>query len=155
MRTAVWIALPALVPAIASAASWSLTEGDCAGGETAAEIVLSGVRSDAGDLVVTVYGDRPEEFLAKGTKLAKLAVPARSGAVTACLTLPRAATYALTVFHDEDRSGRLSRGFLGLPVEGFAFPHDPRPILGPPSFAEVAIAFPDGVTRVPMSMRYP
>lgn len=144
-------------PGVADAAEWRLVPGDCVAEADRAQvrIELLGVRSAKGDLVITVYGDRPEDFLAKGTKLAKLKLRPREGTVKGCLDLPQAGVFALTAFHDEDGDGRLSRGMIGLPVEGYGFPHDPRLLFGPPRFDAVAIAFGPGVTPVPMTIRYP
>jgi uncharacterized protein (DUF2141 family) len=157
-----WIGGAALVfgaacGAAAQAAEWGLAPGACVAqpGAVQAEVELVGVRGATGDLVITVYGDRPEDFLAKGTKLAKLKLAARAGSVTGCLALPHEGVYALTAFHDEDGDGRLLRGVIGLPVEGYGFPNDPRLLLGPPSFAAVAIEFHRGITPVPMTIKYP
>lgn len=154
-----WIggALLALGCGSATAADWALKPGTCvaAPGAVQVQIALLGVRSSKGDLVITVYGDRPEDFLAKGTKLAKLKLAPREGTVSGCLALPREGVFALTAFHDEDGDGRLTRGMIGLPVEGYGFPHDPRLIFGPPAFDAVAIAFHQGIASVPMTIRYP
>lgn len=144
-------------PGAAAAADWELSAGACPArsGVAAVELVFGGVRASGGDLVVTVYGDRAEDFLAKGKKLAKRAVAAEAGTFAACLTLPAPGVYAITTFHDADRSGRLSRGFLGLPVEGYGFPNDPPVVFGPPGFDKVARDYPPGVTAVPIAMHYP
>ncbi len=150
-------ALALLCGARAEAADWTLTPGPCTASADAvqAEIALLGVRGEKGELVITVYGDRPEDFLAKGTKLAKLKLAPHPGTVTGCLALPKAGVYALTAFHDEDGDGRLSRGMIGLPSEGYGFPHDPRLVFGPPAFEAVAMEFHRGVAPVPMTIRYP
>lgn len=154
-----WTALLAvgIWPGVADAAEWRLTPGNCVAEADRAQvrIELLGVRSAKGDLVITAYGDRPEDFLAKGTKLAKLKLTPREGTVEGCLGLPQPGVFALTAFHDEDGDGRLSRGMIGLPVEGYGFPHDPHLLFGPPRFDAVAIAFGPGVTPVPMTIRYP
>lgn len=144
-------------PQAAPAAEWALTPGACPDRPDVAAVALrfSGVRAAEGSLVVTAYGDRAEEFLAKGRKLAKLGVPAAAGEVAACLTLPAPGVYALTVFHDADGSGRLSRNFLGLPNEGYGFPHDPPVLFGPPAFDKVAQRFDAGVAALPIVMHYP
>ena len=158
-RVVRWMATVAagLAAATANAAEWDLRPEACVAGAGAvqARIALLGVRSAKGDLVITVYGDRPEDFLAKGTKLAKLRLVPHPGTVAGCLTLPKAGVFALTAFHDEDGDGHLSRGFIGLPVEGYGFPHDPRLVFGPPAFEAVAIEFHPGITQVPMTIRYP
>lgn len=42
--------------------------------------------------------------------------------------------YALSVFHDENKNGKLDTNFLGIPKEGFAFSSNPKIYFGPPSF---------------------
>lgn len=145
------------VPPMASAAEWALAPGACAPrpGFAAATLVFGDVRGGRGDVVVTVYGDRPEDFLAKGKKLAKLAVLAVAGGFEACLSLPAPGIYAITAFHDEDSSGRLGRNLIGLPSEGYGFPNGAEALLGPPGFDKVALRFDEGVTVVPIPLRYP
>lgn len=42
--------------------------------------------------------------------------------------------YALSVFHDENKNGKLDTNFLGIPQEGFAFSSNPKIYFGPPHF---------------------
>lgn len=42
--------------------------------------------------------------------------------------------YALSVFHDENKNGKLDTNFLGIPKEGFAFSSNPTIYFGPPTF---------------------
>lgn len=151
------LALILLAATPSNAADWALAPGECVPhpGIAMASLVFEGVRSAKGDLVVTLYGDCPEDFLAKGKKLAKLNLPARAGETRACLTVPVPGIYAISVFHDEDRSGRLNRGFLGAPTEGYGFPNSPESLLAPPSFEKVAINLAAGVTAVRIVMHYP
>ena len=44
--------------------------------------------------------------------------------------------YALSVFHDENKNGRLDSNFLGIPREGFAFSLNPKIYFGAPHFKE-------------------
>lgn len=120
-----------------------------------ASLIFSGVRSARGDLIVTLYGNRPEDFLAKGKKLAKLNLPAHAGEFRACLAAPAPGIYAITAFHDEDRSGRLNRNLLNLPTEGYGFPNSPESLLAPPSFEKVAIDLAAGVTVIRIVLHYP
>ena len=60
-------------------------------------------------------------------------------------------TYALAVFHDENRNGTLDTNWLGIPTEGYGFSNDVKASLGPPSFAAASFAY-DGRT-VEMTIR--
>lgn len=113
------------------------------------------IRDGAGDIVITVYGDRAEDFLAKGKKLLKVRVPARQGMVTGCLLLPHPGTYALAIYHDEDKDGKFTRNFVGLPAEGYAFSNNPVQLIVPPAFASVAFQARPSGERIRMDMQYP
>lgn len=61
--------------------------------------------------------------------------------------------YAVTVFHDENRNGRLDM-FLGVPREGFGFSRNPVIRFGPPKFQQVGIDLGAGQTRLAVRMQY-
>jgi len=44
--------------------------------------------------------------------------------------------YAISVFHDENENGKLDKNFLGMPIEGYGFSNNIRPILRGASFGE-------------------
>ncbi len=44
--------------------------------------------------------------------------------------------YAIVMVHDENRSGDMDRGFLGVPKEGFGFSNNFRPTFSAPSFEQ-------------------
>jgi len=57
-----------------------------------------------------------------------------------------AASYALSVMHDEDGDGELDKNFLGAPAEGWGTSNDAPPrTFGPPSWDDAKIDF-DGTT---------
>ena len=47
--------------------------------------------------------------------------------------------YAVALFHDENRNGKLDTRF-GIPTEGVGFSRNPRLLFGPPHFSEASIA---------------
>ncbi len=55
--------------------------------------------------------------------------------------------YGIVVFHDKNGNQRLDRNFLGIPSEPYCFSKDAKGGMGPPSFADAAIAVGDGPTR--------
>ena len=89
------------------------------------------LRSGKGNVRFVLYGDNPEEFLEKGTRLARLEVPAADIGVEVCLSAPNAGTYALAVLHDENGNGKFD-----MSTDGGGFSNNPKLFLGAPSFDE-------------------
>jgi uncharacterized protein (DUF2141 family) len=115
---------------------------------------VAGVRSDRGTLVAVLYGDKPDEFLKKGGRMARERVPARTGGVSICLQTPRPGTYAIAVYHDENGNGKFDRSWTGLPTEGFGVSNNPTPMLRAPTLDESAIQVGSGHKVVNIDLRY-
>lgn len=128
---------------------------DCAGAEARLRLEIAGLRSDRGAVTVVLYGDRPEDFLVKGRRLAKARFPADPAGISACLPLPHGGTFALAAYHDEDGDGRFDRTFLGLPAEGYGFSNNPGTVAGLPAFSAVTFLARPGDTALAIRMRYP
>lgn len=122
---------------------------------TSLQLTIENIRTMRGLVTISIYGDRPEDFLVKGKKLAKVRLPVQAGTLRACLSLPKPGTYALAAYHDEDGDGRLTRNFLGVPVEGVGFSNNPAIILAPPTFDAVAITVHGTQTPVNLRLHYP
>lgn len=67
-------------------------------------------------------------------------------------------TYAMALWHDENRDGTMNKNFFGIPKEGLAFSRDGKPRMtpppGPPPFEDVAFAVAAGQTQVSSEMIY-
>jgi len=50
-----------------------------------------------------------------------------------------AGRYAVAVYQDENRNGKLDKNFLGMPTEPYGFSNDARGSMGPPSFDAAAV----------------
>jgi uncharacterized protein (DUF2141 family) len=62
-------------------------------------------------------------------------------------------TYALSVFHDENRNGKLDT-MLGIPREGFGFSQNPVVRFGPPRFNQVRFQISSGISRQTLRLQY-
>jgi uncharacterized protein (DUF2141 family) len=99
----------------------------CDGARPSVLVRVNGVRSSQGFVVAVLYGDRPDDFLKKGKRLARERVAARPGQVEVCVGAPAPGVYALAVFHDENGDMKLGRSRLGLPSEGYGLSNNPPP----------------------------
>ena len=118
------------------------------------QVKVQNIRSSSGMIVITLYGDRPEEFLQSGRKIDRERVPAKTGIVTACLVLPKPGTYAIAVYHDEDGDRKVTKSAFGIPTEGYGFSNDALVHLGPPKFNEVKISLGTEKKPVIINMHY-
>jgi uncharacterized protein (DUF2141 family) len=79
------------------------------GGEPAVLVRVEGFKQRSGTVRVQVYGDNPDDFLAKGRKLKRVDLPvAREGVMDVCVGLPKPGNYAIAVRHDVDGNGKSS-----------------------------------------------
>lgn len=127
----------------------------CAGGDQIRlQLIISGVRNAKGAITINLYGDRSGDFLKKGKRISRIRVPARTGEVTACIPAPAPGSYAVSLYHDEDNSKKLSRNFFGLPIEGYGFSRDAALSYRLPELDEAVFTALPGDTQVRITMRY-
>ena len=128
----------------------------CAAGtaERHLSVRVTGIRSDKGNLTITVYPDDADRFLSKGGKLARQRVPIVLPITEACFALPAAGNYAVAVYHDANDDHDFNRTFVGLPAEGYGFSNNPVTKLGLPTFKEVRFDTQPGNNPVYIKLTY-
>lgn len=117
-------------------------------------ITVMGVRSAMGTITLMLYGDRDEDFLKKGARLARIRVPAARGRVEACMSVPKPGSYAISLYHDEDGNKKLTKNWFGLPVEGYGFSRDAAVTYRLPELDETVITALPGDNFLTITMRY-
>ncbi|NKB82007.1 MAG: DUF2141 domain-containing protein [Nitrospirales bacterium] len=125
--------------------------------QTASHMILvqvQQVRSAQGLVTAVLYGDKPDDFLAKGKKLAKIRVPAQQDTVHICLIAPNPGRYALVVYHDENGNKKFDKNMVGLPIEGFGISNNPEFFLVPPHHDEAAFLVVNDQTSVAIAIKY-
>ena len=63
-------------------------------------------------------------------------------------------TYALAVFHDENRNGTLDTNWLGIPTEGYGFSNDVKASLGAPAFSAASFAYDGHTLELTIRLQY-
>ena len=118
------------------------------------QIHVSGIKSGKGNITLMLYGDRDEDFLKKGKRLGRIRVPAQKGEVTVCMPVPIPGSYAISLYHDEDANKKLTKNWLGLPIEGYGFSRDATVSYRLPQLDETVFTAMPGDTQVRITMRY-
>ncbi|NTV01614.1 MAG: DUF2141 domain-containing protein [Chlorobiaceae bacterium] len=100
------------------------------------KLTLSGVRSGNGEIRIALFNSKTG-FPGKTELAFSRAVVSAEGETSVHLLEPVPyGTYAVAVFQDENRNGKLDTNFLGIPKEGVGASNNPKPKFGPPSFED-------------------
>ena len=62
--------------------------------------------------------------------------------------------YAISVFHDENKNGKMDSNFFGIPKEGVGASNDARGHLGPPHYKDAKFNFSGGNQSVTIKIVY-
>ncbi len=116
-------------------------------------VKVSELRTNDGDVHFALYAT-PESFPKSKGRYAGIHVPAQSFEALAVFTGLKAGRYALAVYHDENGNGKFDQGFLGIPLEGYAFSNGATAFFGPPSFKAAAVELEGEITEITIPMRY-
>ena len=118
---------------------------------TELEIIVNALASNRGDVHVAIY-NTPELFPDSDGMITKLEVPIEGNAARALFTGLIPGFYAIAVYHDENMNDEFDQGFLGIPLEDFAFSNGAKAFLGPPSFVDAAVNVPLEGRRIEIPM---
>jgi uncharacterized protein (DUF2141 family) len=150
------VALAMLVAGVAPAAA-QVPVADCTGPASPIRLFVDveGLRSDRGQIAVTLYADDRKRFLAMKGSLYTGRVASRAPVTRVCIYLPAAGTYALAVYHDEDGNQRFNRSVIGFPAEAYGFSNNPGTLFGLPSFSSVRITVSASDEETKIKLKYP
>ncbi len=109
----------------------------------ALDVTVSGLRNGNGNVVICIWRVQDKGFPHCGTgrPFKKLTVPATAPHV-AVKDLPPG-DYAISLFHDEKKRGKVETNFLGMPTSGIGLANNPRfGPTSPPTFEKTRVVVP-------------
>lgn len=105
----------------------------------AIEVVVTGLRSQAGQVLLALFGS-PEGFPGHTARaVATRAIPIRTAQVTASFEDLLPGDYAVAVVHDANSNGKLDTTWFGVPKDGIGFSNNPRLLFGAPKFTSCVV----------------
>lgn len=130
---------------------------DCVGrtGDVRLIVQVGALRSNAGEVVISVYPSDPERFLTLRGRLARHKVRASAPMTQACFNLPVADAYAVEAYHDVNANRELDRNAQGLPTEGYGFSNDAPTRYARPSYDAARFMVKPGDNIIRIKIRYP
>lgn len=100
-------------------------------------VIVSGLRSQEGNVHIALYDD-PDQFPDPNGMIDTAEATIIDGTARHNFTGLPSKRYAIAVYHDENDNDEFDQGFLGIPLEDYAFSNNAKVFLGPPSFDDAA-----------------
>jgi uncharacterized protein (DUF2141 family) len=145
------ITIPAmLLLSLFAAPSMGRTENPATG---KIEVVIDNVRSSDGVIGVALFNAKQGFPDRNALAFEGRSVPASKHCEVIFENVPYG-TYAVSVLHDENGNGKMDKGFLGIPKEGFGVSNNPEIKMGPPSFAESRFELKNNELKLNIMMKY-
>jgi uncharacterized protein (DUF2141 family) len=116
---------------------------------------IGSLRSTQGQVLVSLY-NRPDGFPRdRDVILQRRIVDTIDGDhVTVRFGKLPFGEYAIAMMHDENRSGGMDRGFLGVPKEGYGFSNNLKPKFSAPSFEKAKFLLSEQEVQLSLEMIY-
>lgn len=107
-------------------------------------VLVSGAKPGSGQALFSLF-DSKKSFL-KTPLISREALISATGGAEFIITDLSPGVYAVTVIHDEDSSGELNTGFLGIPTEKVGMSNNPTARFGPPGFRKASFELDQSMT---------
>ena len=116
---------------------------------------IENLENRKGDLLIALF-ESEDDFptLGKHDYAARIEIP-KEGVVSHTF-LVKPGTYVAAIVHDENKSGKMDKNYLGVPTEGYGFSKNEFAMFGmPPDFGDAAFYAEKGKTEVlRINLRY-
>lgn len=106
-------------------------------------VKVTNASSDDGQLVIGLYDDE-DKFL-KNSYMGQMS-PINKGSAMITFNNVPSGTYAVSLFHDENKNDKLDSNFMGIPKEDYACSNDAKGFMGPPSWSDAKFEVNENLT---------
>ncbi len=101
-------------------------------------VTVSGLESRSGNIMIAVY-QNSKTFLSDDAYWSTTVTILESDQQVVFIEVPPANDFAISVFIDTNKDGKLNKNFMGIPNEPYGFSNDPSSHFGPPSFEQCKV----------------
>lgn len=119
-------------------------------------IYIEGFRNNKGSARVLLFSEREKDYFPSNHEKAYSAFVIEIKDKKANINIDNLpyGIYAVTVHHDEDNSGKINTGLMGIPRDGIGISNNIRTRFGPPSFEKASIEILENDMKIKIEMRY-
>ncbi|MDH3268677.1 MAG: DUF2141 domain-containing protein [Ignavibacteria bacterium] len=104
------------------------------------EVIITGFSNNVGDCWFAIDNSR-DVYEREDTVWIGKILPIENNQVSVVIDSLSYGEYAVRVFHDENRNGKLDTNFLGIPSEDYGYSNDASGWFGPPSWEKAKFVF--------------
>ena len=99
-------------------------------------VMASGFKSGEGKFIVNVFASKAGYPLDSSKALQKLIGEVTHETMEIDIEAIPYGNYVVTILHDEDGNGKMTKGFLGMPKEAIGISNNPRSYFGAPDYED-------------------
>lgn len=148
--------MPRLAPPLRAWVGLLIASAGLSAAAATLTVEVVGAKNNQGHIAVAVFAT-PEGFPKEDTRaIRRERVPIDGASLSSSVMLTDlpAGDYAVSVFHDNNDSGKLETNFFGIPTKGYGFSNDPRPGMRAARFDEARFALPEGGAKIRVELVY-
>lgn len=146
---------------VVTVAAAGILSGSTAGGRiVAAEqkvaVQIEGIRSERGGELLVLLFARDGFPVQHDRALSIRKISVTSSTLRIDVPVQQAgAEFAIKILHDQDKNGKVTKNFIGIPAEGLGFSNGAVLNFGPPKFDAARINHADAGKLIRIRMQYP
>ena len=108
-------------------------------------VEITGIDQLKGQLMLAVFDDE-DNFPNSDKALMRIVHPVTATKESISISnLVKGKKYAIAVYHDLNKNGRLDKNFLGIPIEKYGFSNGARAMFSAPTFSEAGFSCADNM----------
>jgi uncharacterized protein (DUF2141 family) len=101
------------------------------------KVTIKGFPDNSGNSYVALYRST-DDFPVHGKQFKGIVAPIKEKRAEVSFTNVSSGKYAVAVFHDKNKSGKLDKNMLGIPTESYGFSNNARETFSAPSFSSAS-----------------
>ncbi len=101
-------------------------------------IEVKSIPNEKGNIFIALFRPK-DEFPVYGKQYIGKIIPVSGKKMSYSFSELAEGKYAVAVFHDENKNGKLDKNYLGIPTEAYGFSNNARRTFSAPSFEEAEV----------------
>jgi uncharacterized protein (DUF2141 family) len=116
------------------------------------EVNVNGIATKEGNVHVALFREQ-DSFPTHGNQFKGQVIPVKNTMVSAAFMNLKPGTYAIAVFHDRNKNGKLDKNIFGAPTESYGFSNNVRSTFSAPTFSAASFELKNDDLQLKVTVR--